>query len=58
MTLHLLLRKGRSPTVAESDPRRIGGVTPFARGGFGPAEVAALAAMRELKVDELDELRT
>jgi CRISPR-associated protein Csb2 len=45
------------PTAAESDPRRIGGVTLFARDGFGPGEVAALAAMRRLKVGELDELR-
>lgn len=45
------------PTAAESDPRRIGSVTLFARDGFGPGEVAALAAMRELKVGDLDELR-
>jgi len=45
------------PTAAESDPRRIGGVTLFARDGFGLGEVAALAAMRKLKVGELDELR-
>jgi CRISPR-associated protein Csb2 len=45
------------PTAAESDPRRIGGVTLFARDGFGPGELAALAAMRKVNVGELDDLR-
>lgn len=45
------------PTPTEADPRRIGGVTLFARDGFGPAEVAALAGMRWLRVRGLDRLR-
>lgn len=45
------------PTVAESDPSLLGGVTLFAREGFRDAEVAALAGMRWLKIGELEELR-
>ncbi len=45
------------PMATEIDSRRIGGVTLFARDGFGQGEVAALAAMRKLKVGERDELR-
>lgn len=45
------------PTAADTDSRLLGGVTLFARDGFGEAEVAALAGMRVLKIGQLDELR-
>lgn len=42
------------PTPSELDPRRIGGMTLFARDGFGSAEVAALAALRRLTIGDLE----
>jgi CRISPR-associated protein Csb2 len=45
------------PTIVETDPQHLGGVTLFARNGFCEAEVAALAGLRVLKVGDLDELR-
>jgi CRISPR-associated protein Csb2 len=45
------------PTADGADPRRITHVTVFAREGFGPAEVAALAGLRTLRYGEGDSLR-
>lgn len=45
------------PIAAEGDSRRIGGITIFARDRLGPAEVAALASLRKLRLAESDELR-
>lgn len=45
------------PQVLEVDPRRIGYVTVFARGGFDRADVAAMASLQELKGPSVDALR-
>jgi CRISPR-associated protein Csb2 len=42
------------PTMSEWDPRKVDSVTLFAREGFAPAEVAALASMQRLKVGGLE----
>lgn len=45
------------PTAIESDPRRIGCITAFARDGFARAEVAAMANIKKVNLGQLGALR-